>query len=233
MFDPRSRTLSWGTAATFHEGNEGWLKRIFAIAAALQVAMPHALMGSALPTAAIGMPDHTPHPRNGARPDLDDMLNLHLVTRDAGTRPCLITKRHLAEAAGILRDSGFDAAADGSSLVVNLPMERSRGVAQIQLDLGRHPDFGNGLLTLVIPPQPAVPDMAAYANNLNLAELTDAPDQHVLGAWLAEPKGGLRHVGFITADVLAALEGGYEALLVNVALNEVIRLRWLEAQAGA
>jgi hypothetical protein len=227
VFDPAHRAFFTGTAATFHEGNERWLRGLFADGCALQVAIPHGLEPAAFDV--LGAPDLAGHPVSGRRAEPDEMLGLVDAVRARGKEPNPIGPAAYATAAAGLGELGIVAQADGPSLGLALPAEHLGGTFTIVLNNAEHPGFGNGLFVMLVAPAiPGVESLAMYANDLNRRELLEPVDMHSFGAWLKSPDGDLDHVAFITADMLAMAGEGQAALIANLVFNEMTRARWLD-----
>lgn len=227
VFDPPSRAFFTGTAACFHEGNQRWLRSLFAVGAALQVAIPHGLEAAAFEM--LGTPDLAVHPVSGRRTEADDMLGLVNAVQALGREPNPFGPVAYAMAADTLGELGVGAQADGESLAVVLPAEHLDGTFTVVLNNAEHPGFGNGLFVMqMAPPVPGVASLAMYANDLNRRELLEPVETHAFGAWLRGPQGELNHVSFITADVLAMAGDGQAALIANLVFNEMTRARWLD-----
>ena len=231
VFDPVTRSFRIGLAASFHQGNAAWLRSLFAVGSVLQVALPHGMPPESMTGSGMGQPDLAPHPRSGLRASPDEMLTLPGATQQAGARPPLVTEQVCKEAARMLKGLGIPAKADGDALTVVTPLQNTKEMATTLLMQNRHPGFGNGLFILDTPNLEVAEDkVTMLANRLNLRELTEPVDQHAFGAWVAGPKDQLQHVAFITSDVLAGFgQASLPAMLVNLALNEVGRLYWLDA----
>jgi hypothetical protein len=227
VFDPEARAFFTGTAACFHDGNERWLRSLFATGAALQVAIPHGLEPAAFET--LGTPDLAVHPVSGRRLEPDDMLGLVDAVQARGREPNPLGPGAYATAARTLGELGVSARADGESLTLALPAEHLDGAFTVVLNNAEHPGFGNGLFVMqVAPPIPGAASLAMYANDLNRRELLEPVDMHSFGAWLRGPQGELNHVAFITADMLAMAGDGQAALMANLVFNEMTRARWLD-----
>jgi len=227
VFDPGRRAFFTSTAACFHEGNETWLRRLFAVAGVLQVAVPHGLERAAFDL--LGAPDIAGHPVSGRRPEPDDIIGIVNAVQAKGREPNPLGRGVYAAAAAKLAELGIKARQEGESLVLILPAEHLEGGFTIVVNNAEHPGFGNGLFLLQIAPAiPGQASLAMYANDLNLRELTEPVDTHAFGAWLKGPQDELNHVAFITADMLDMPEQAQVALLVNLVFNEMLRARWLD-----
>jgi len=229
VFDPEQRAFFTGTAACFHEGNERWLRAIFAVGGVLQVAVPHGLERAAFDM--LGTPDLAGHPVSGRRPEPDDMIGVVNAVQAKGQEPNPLGPDAFAAAAARLTEQGIAARAEGESLAVRLAAEHLAGSFTLVLNTAEHPGFGNGLFVMLVAPEvPDVASLAMYANDLNRRELLEPVDMHSLGAWLKGPEGELNHVAFLTADVvgMAGPGTGQAALIANLVFNEMTRARWLD-----
>ena len=227
IFDPEHRAFFTGMAACFHEGNERWLRSIFAVGGVLQVAVPHGLEQAAFEM--LGTPDLAGHPVSGRRPEPDDIIGVVNAVQARGHEPNPIGPVAYALAASRLVELGIAARAEGESIVVVLPAEHLDGGFTVVVNNAEHPGFGNGLFVMQVAPSiPEVVSLAMFANDLNRRELLEPVDTHALGAWLQGPEGELNHVAFITADMLALAGQGQAALIANLVFNEMTRARWLD-----
>jgi hypothetical protein len=228
VFDPEARAFFTGTAACFHEGNERWLRSLFAVAGVLQVAVPHGLERAAFDM--LGTPDLAVHPVSGRRLEPDDIIGVVNAVQARGREPNPVGAQAFAAAATRLAGLGVAARATGESLVMMLPAEHLEGAFTVVVNNAEHPGFGNGLFVMLVAPEvPGVDALAMYANDLNRRELLEPVDMHSFGAWLRGPEGELNHVAFVTADMLAMAGDGQAALIANLVFNEMTRARWLDA----
>jgi hypothetical protein len=235
ILDPGSRRVALHCAMTLHAETLDWGKRLLAGAVGAQAADAHVKADTA--PLFQGTPDTSSHPRNGLRPEADDMLNVLqaiFVPKGAGTSP--FTGPDLARAERLLSQAGVVGFADAAALTAEFPftgwrpavMGRMTGepgppeTALLRVDTkARHPQLGSGaFLHLALPVNIGQPEAAAIAMRLNRGEATQLADAHFLGAWCPDRPRGLAFVSFMPAAV-------YRPGLLDVMIMDAgLQARW-------
>ena len=141
--------------------------------------------------------------------------------------------RVYAMAATALR-AGFAAGdvevkAGKTALEITVPTTRLPGASTIRIDNSPHPGFGNAVFVLARAPEiPGAPNIPRLANDLNRLEFDTQIECQSFGAWTQGPDG-LYHVASFPNYLFVRLDPQERAnLLANIAMNEVIRCRWLD-----
>lgn len=157
----------------------------------------------------------TPHPISGMRADYDEMISTTqsvIVPRGAEANAWI--GEELAALPQSLNSAGMFSLGDESGVTVEFPFTSSLP-SLVAAELGRepvgrtamaqmlavaHPEYGQGLLTLLqIPPGTTEGSATKIANDLNLAELNDSTGFPAWGAWTV--RGGddpvLTHARFM------------------------------------
>ena len=177
----------------------------------------------------LGTFDVVPHPTSGQRMTPDDMLNVVSLYQGAGRGLNVIDARVYKVAAAGLEASGLEVSVEKTALEIRVPATRLSGASTIHIDDSPHPGFGNGLFVLLRAPEiPGSPDIPRLANDLNRREIDTHLDCQSFGAWTSGPDG-LYHVAFFPNYLFVSGDPlGKSNLLVNIAINEIIRSRWLD-----
>lgn len=235
VWNPLDATISECCSVTVHQDNAGWMSKILATAAVLQIAAAHNGARS-LAEVCGGRPAQTEHPSSGIRPSADDMLNVPLaVIAPAGTapskfvgEPCLAIEPFLVEYAARKQWSG---SADAVGATIEVPFAGATALVQV-ITTAPHPAAGNGALVLTrLPVSPGTDRAMVIANELNRREagggLTTAP---LLGSWcpdfLSEDGNGLAFCTFLP-NLLAGPH-----VLKNWVLYQSTRVAWAQSFLG-
>jgi hypothetical protein len=181
---------------------DNWpLARMLAVhAAALQVADAHAEAGP-LTEVFGGAPDASGHPLHGARPTLDEMLQVVGLYQERGEAAAPWSAKEFATLLQLDPRPWLMASSHAAGLEATLPFGPDpRVTSQLELDASyRHPALGSGLHVRLVVPRPAA---AATVQRLNAAE-TEGPDAHQLGAWGVDEEARLRYAAFIPSAAYA------------------------------
>ncbi|MBI3224359.1 MAG: hypothetical protein HYZ39_04790 [Mycolicibacterium cosmeticum] len=222
VWDPETGTIADCCTVTVHQDNANWMGKILATAAALQNTAAHS-RAHPLARACGGRPAETQHPSSGARPEMDDILNVATeVIVPMGREPsrfagglCSAIEPFLVEHSSQRHWFGT---VDQTGATVEVPFTGSRPLmfqdpkvsdTRLETALVRvftetpHPEAGNGALVITqLPLSPGADLAVTLSNDLNRAEfaggLTTAP---LLGAWspdiFSNDGNGLAYCSFI------------------------------------
>ena len=188
--------------AVLHEGNIGWLSNVLATAAVLQNTAAHS-RAHAIAGVCGGEAAASNHPTSGERPEMDEILNVpEQVIARTGAEPSRFEGPPMQGLEGFLERMRFMGFADSTGSTCEVPYTGNRPVAvlmaagisepetsvvQLFADVA-HPEFGNGVLTLMrLPVNPEPRRVATLANELNSVEAQGDSGAPLLGAWCPDP----------------------------------------------
>jgi hypothetical protein len=207
-----------------HAQTRAWLTQVAALVAASQAAEAH-IMADELSSMLGGRADHSRHPRSGARPSLDPattILERRVVPE--GRRPSRFLGDEMMGALKWLGQTPFLTNGDGDRLVTEFPFGLLTSLLRVDATES-NPRVGNGLLMLLKLPtdgtDPADPQGAQHALELNRRELREDTHAHFLGSWCPTDEG-LCFVSFYP-NAFAAIAPGSVATLVR---SSMFRARW-------
>ncbi|MBA2515233.1 MAG: hypothetical protein H0V26_13060 [Solirubrobacterales bacterium] len=228
--------------ANLHAGNEEWLKRLFALAVAIQAAQAHHMAGG-LAEPFGGKPDVSAPP-SGGRPEPDEMLNItnffraiasddDVISLGASDFESLLVQLtplfSATEVEGLQLTATIDAQdqRSPSNLRGLFRKEESTSASLLVSAAQPHSIYGDGvLLVLGLPNKfPEEEDAAEFAASLNLIETSES-EAHFLGSW-TQQKGSVSFVSFLPAISLPPNEKSRVALIVNMVVSTALRARWL------
>lgn len=196
-WSPREGRVLLHCAATFHRENIGHLKSLFLAAVGLQAADAH-IKADGLARLLGGEVDVASHPESGEREQADEILDIiDRVFAPAGARPSPFTEMDFKAGEDMNPRPWVMASSDATGLVGQFPFTGSTPAG-----LGNntetalftaaadqpHPQLGSGaLLTLRVPVHLSQEQAWDIAWTLNLLEMTEPGEAHLLGAWGVEP----------------------------------------------
>ena len=235
LVDLADCTVGLALAASVRPKARIWLLPMLADAVALQVAVAGTASIDEMAAGFGGVPDLAPHPASGLRtgPDVHSVLGMVEKAQRDGLVTVRMPETDFRRAVGDLSDVGIPAVAEGTRLEVGVVANALGGDARVVIECATHPGFGNGLLVLVETPLAVDPASGpAIANELNRADLLDRVGGLGFGAWAPAAIGdaaGLAHVTFLPNLLLPqAPEADRRARLVNLVIDAVLRVQWLD-----
>ncbi len=233
MVDVADASVGLALAASVRPKARVWLLPLLADAVALQVAVAANASIDEMAAGFGGRPDVAPHPEAGQRTGAHQILEMVERAQRDGLTTVRMPESDFRRSVGDLLDLGIPAAADGTRLEVGVMAPALGGDARVVIECATHPGFGNGLLVLVETPLGVAPaDGPAIANELNRAELVDRTGGLAFGAWTPAAVGdvaGLARVMFLPNLLLPrAPEADRRARLVNLVVDAVLRVQWLD-----
>jgi len=210
-----------------------WLLPMLADAIGLQIAVAGNASIDAMAAGFGGVPDLVPHPEAGPRPDGHPVLAMVEQAQRDGLAVVRMPETDFRRSVGDLSSLGIPAVSDGTRLEVGVTAPVLGGDARVVVECATHPGFGNGLLVFVETPLTLAPAAGpAIANELNRADIADRAGGLALGAWTPAAVGdlaGLAHVMFLPNLLLPrAPEADRRARLVNLVVDAVLRVQWLD-----
>jgi hypothetical protein len=223
LVDSDAGTVSLAASMYVHEETAGWVTPTFKLVCAIQAADAQ-IKASVLAESTGSAVAVSEHPRSGARPDLDDMLNvLEHVVAPAGERPSAWegeemewTASFLSQGAGSVLTLGGE-----SGLSAEFPFQSRTSLLTVSTR-ERNPQLGNGvLLTLHLPMNIDEPEGLRFATDLTGRELAALTRAHLLGSWCWRDDG-LHFVTFLPN--IAHIGRGD---LLNVVMSMGVRARWV------
>ena len=239
VWDSRERAIAECCTVVVTDQNICWLGKILAWVAVLQNAAAHSRVRGVSASGG-GVPAESNHPRNGERPEMDDILNVpaELIARagkdeSAFVGPCTEALGPFADQFGLL---GF---AGATGFTCEVPFTGSRramemiatgGLAGPETALVRvspdiqHPAFGSGVqLTLSLPMTFDKDQAPVIANHLNHTESKANTDTALLGAWCPDPS---RDDGSVAFNAFVPNALAQPGLLENLVLYLAVRSRF-------
>ncbi len=233
IVDEVDASVGLALAASVRPKARIWLLPMLADAVALQVAVAGTASIDQMAMGFGGVPDLASHPEAGPRTDTHAVLAMVERAQRDGLAAVRMPESDFRRAVGDLSDVGIPAAADGTRLEVGVTAPGLGGDARVVIESATHPGFGNGLLVLVEAPMAVAPLAGpAIANALNRAELFERTGGLAFGAWTPVALGdaaGLARVAFLPNLLLPqAPEADRRARLVNLVIDAVLRVQWLD-----
>ncbi|MFB3777885.1 MAG: hypothetical protein ACE141_09740 [Bryobacteraceae bacterium] len=226
-------TVKLSCSAYCHSENAGWLTQLLSAAVAMQCADAHIKAGL-LPQFLGSQVDRSSHPRNGLRPEPDDMLHvIEEMFAPEGRGPSAFGPEDFSEACGALApyalahadESGLTAefAFSGSAPAVGISNGIARETALLEVTSDcRHPQLGSGVLLLLKLPLDCDPNHgASVAQQLNAAEASQWTRCHQFGGWCVDPK---LHAPTFACFIPSALRR--RGLLASLATQMLGRTIW-------
>jgi hypothetical protein len=212
--------LRLATSVFAHEQNLAWASRLFAFATIMQVAEAEINAGmmamGGLRQAA------SPHPSNGAREEMDDMLDIFkLLIRPEGEKPSAYVGKEFLELLKMLQQPPCVMAnGDEGGLTAEYPFPGHTSLLRVTTE-DQNPRAGNGLLARLTLPKGEM-NLAGFklAIELNEAELSTMTRCNFTGSWCVS-KQGLTFVTFAPNALCVP------SALTNIAISHVIRSRWV------
>jgi hypothetical protein len=223
VLDPDERRIEYAASAWIHEGNVGWMSKLFQFVVAIQAAHATA-QGDLFADVIDATPDTSRHPVNGSRPDLDDMLMLNeQIVVPAGAEPSAWAGGEMLDCLGLLQGSEFTVLATGDVGGISLERPFLERTSLLQVSTTQpHPALGNGMLIrLSLPLTISEADAGQWANELNRRELNSMTGAHFFGSWVVADSTPT-FVGFFPNALM--FSGG---LLLNILTSAGIRGRWV------
>jgi hypothetical protein len=246
-FDPDAHVIRSHASMYLHPGNR-WMESLLKMAVALQDAEAH-LTARQMPAAlGGGEPDISNHPSSGERPDLDEMLNIH-VTMQAQTEPSPFTSEVFDAVLEMQPRPWLLATGDGAALTAEFPFDgdvpavahvmfgehalellggHSEGRTALLMASGteRNPRVGAGLLLrLCLPLDLEAGPASRLANDLNLFEAKQWTDTHLLGSWCTKGSA-IWFLCFVPSLVARGLQPPQRAtLMFNLIMGMAVRAR--------
>jgi hypothetical protein len=228
VLDDAECTVRLVTVAYLHSGNARWLTGLLAGLAILQP-IDAQIRAAGVANAAGAHPDRSAHPLRGQRQEPDDIL--HLIedpirplgegsSRWAGSREF----EEIAKTIG--RSANAFGAGGSTGLTLETPFGADTALLQLTTE-SRHPQLGNGLLSLCQLPFPASQaDTTATVLHLNRLEASGFARAHLIGSWCtAEARSGYLPVFCSFLPNLLYQDG----LATNLVLSNLARVQWIKS----
>jgi hypothetical protein len=228
LYDSRDQTVSHVSAASVHEGNYPYSRKLIATAAALQVAIASASDLHDLAALYGGAADAEPHPANGIRRVRDDMVNVLDVYRASGQSPVLDRSHFSRFRSSAAREIGLQVENDAAEAWASFP--GIFGPLPWSVTSTAHPSLGYGLLSLLRVSDDIGARAFGVANRLNLSDAYDVHSagkrHHFFGAWTVRD-GQLYFASFVPQLLYQAnvAENGPMTML-NLAIEAAVRAQW-------
>ncbi len=225
--EDEGRIRIW-TAMSFYEYVADWAWKVFVSSAILQP-IEAQMRAPSLAKKIDAVPDTSPHPQNGNRLEMDDMLGI--------VESMYVP---MGEPPSRWKDSGeFEKAADffsqgnayATSIETGLTLELSFGEKRTSIITAtsreKHPQLGHGLnIRMYLPLRYSHEEAASMACQLNQAETGPTLKQHLLGAWCSSNKGDDSTLVF---TMFVPNLFYFENLLLNMLMSTAIRANWTAA----
>jgi hypothetical protein len=223
LVDARAGTVQLAASMYVHEETEDWVRRSFQLVTAIQAADAQIkapvlaeLTGAAVAASA--------HPESGARPILDDMLNvLEHVVAPLGRGPSAWQGDQMRWTTDIVQRGTFTVLATGgeTGLSAEFPLQSRTSLLTVTTE-AENPQLGNGvLLILHLPMAIDQGDGVRLAAELTRRELSTLTRTQMIGAWCWRDDG-MHHVTFLPN---AMHVGGGD--LLNVVVSMSGRAKWV------
>ena len=228
IHDPRDQTLSYVSAASVHEGNYPYSRKLIATSAALQVAIASASELHDLAALYGGAADAEPHHANGNRQVRDDMVNVLDVYRASGQSPALDRSHFSRFRSAAAREIGLQVENDATEAWASFP--GIFGPLPWSVTSTAHPSLGYGLLSLLRVSDDIGARAFGAANRLNSSDAYDLHSaekrHHFFGAWTVRD-GQLYFASFVPQLLYEAnvAENGPMTML-NLAIEAAVRAQW-------
>lgn len=200
VYDPKTRSISLCSLVKVHEGIRAWMSLLISTAAVLQVAEAR-MLDHRLAAVFGGELAETRHPRNGRRPEADELADItEQLIVPVGRQPSKWMEPEFETAVEqhMQRPPSLGASGGGAGFTVEFPYgDGSSSLCQFKAD-EPHPRYGNGLFMLQSFP---VGNMAGtegtrLALELNARELTKNPAGYGFGSF-CYGRGMLHFAGFL------------------------------------
>ena len=235
IYDIKKRCIRLHSTVYTHRQNLEWSKRLFLKAVGLQVSYAQRMLESFSHLFSGSEPDTSPHPDNGFRPEMDELVGLidnfyiPMGEKEAPSEngAFRFTKENLPP--HLLATAGDD------WLTVEFPFWGDEP-ACVRLALGKpgvvtslfrvnstegHPLLGKGLMIrMMLPVSYDREQGLKIAMTLNLLEATEWVKCHLNGAWCVDERSNLVFVSFFP------IAGFNPGMLVNLAMSCAVRSMW-------
>lgn len=227
VFDPAGRFIKLWSAATVHQEVSGWMGRLIASYAIIQV-IEAEQRATSLAQLINGTMDVSSHPQSGPRDEPDEMLTvIDSVFRPMGQRPSPWNGNpELNQIREILNSKNCFSMGDEAGLTAEFSFGHATSMMKIITD-EIHPMLGSGVgLFLHIPMWGAAGEAASIAGALNRAEVDRNAVGHLLGSWCSKSIGD-RSLPVFAFFIPTALH--QPGLLMNLTFSLVGRAHWVSS----
>jgi len=203
VWETSSKKIMLRSSAFFHAENFHWLSKLFLSTVAIQAAEAHRY-STALARLFNAEPDESAHPRNGPRPDADEMLDVIPMFLQQGTTRAALTADEFQSAIPTSGGPWVMANADQNGLTAEFPFPGCMpptALLTVRNDQC-HPILGRGLLILLrLPVTCDTADAEIVCAKLNAAEAKEPTRCHFMGAWCTDSGEDLFQIGVMLTGV--------------------------------
>lgn len=227
VFDPDNRTIKLWTTAIVHEETSGWMAKVLAAFAILQVIEAEDQV-DALAKIVDGQVEKSAHPKSGVRRIGDSMLSVvnDVFQPQGARRSAWANSQEFSQIRDLANQSNWFSMGDDNGLTAEYPFGNSTAMLQIKAD-EEHPILGSGVgMFLHLPLWSKLNKAAEVACSLNRGELSGGTMMHLTGSWCLKEISGQYLPAFAQFIPSALYQPG---ILLNFALPMMTRARWVSS----